>query len=118
VPESYHSHYRTNIIFQTLGKELFTPDKIFVECYTRQRTLNKYFIGKWFFAEYFFQVLDKDFVEFSKTTRQRKALGKTRIANSPKKQQNIFLKLGEQPINHHHYPTIILIIFHKVFKLN
>jgi hypothetical protein len=33
-------------------------------------TLDKQFIGKWFFAEYFFWTLDKDFAEC------RKALGK------------------------------------------
>src|SRR5687768_1272994 len=47
-------------------------------------TLGKHFIGKGFFAEYFFWTLDKDFTEC------RKALGKLRIEKTKKKQQNIF----------------------------
>jgi hypothetical protein len=31
--------------------DLFTLSKVYAQCYTRQRTLGKYFIGKWFFVE-------------------------------------------------------------------
>jgi hypothetical protein len=41
-------------VSNTLGKGYFTLGKGFDECNTRQRTLDKYFIGKGFFAEYFF----------------------------------------------------------------
>jgi hypothetical protein len=57
-------------VSKTLGKDYFTLDKGFAECNTRQRTLSKYFIGKEFFAEYFFRTLGKDFAEC------QKALGK------------------------------------------
>jgi hypothetical protein len=53
-----------------LGKDHFTLVKAFAECYTRQRIFGKYFIGKGFFAEYFFRTLGKDSIEC------RKALGK------------------------------------------
>jgi hypothetical protein len=51
--------------------------------YTRQRTLGKCFIGKGFFAEYFFRILG-----VSKSNRQRKSLGKLRIEKN-----TIFFKL-------------------------
>jgi hypothetical protein len=35
-------------------------------------TFDKYFIDKWFFAEYFFWALDKDFVECQKTLGKEK----------------------------------------------
>jgi hypothetical protein len=57
-------------VSKTIGKGNFTLGKAFIECNTRQRTLGKYFIGKWFFAEYFFRTLGKDFAEC------QKALGK------------------------------------------
>jgi hypothetical protein len=50
-------HYRNRVlcrVSKTLGKGYFTIGKVFAECNTRQRTLGKYFIGKGFFAEYFF----------------------------------------------------------------
>jgi hypothetical protein len=31
---------------------------------TKKTQLDKHFIGKWFFAEYFFRTLDKDFAEY------------------------------------------------------
>jgi hypothetical protein len=65
-------------VVNTTGIALFTFDKTFTECNTRQKILSKYFIGKEFFAEYFFRTLDKDFAEC------QKALGKLRIEN-PKK---------------------------------
>jgi hypothetical protein len=71
-------------VSKTLGKCHFTLGKAFAECNTRQRILGKHFIGKEFFAEYFFRTLDKDFAEC------RKTLGKLRIEKNPKKQQNIF----------------------------
>jgi hypothetical protein len=52
-------------VSKTLGKGYFT--------------LGKYFIGKGFFAEYFFRTLGKDFAECPKSTRQRKTLGKLKI---------------------------------------
>lgn len=58
----YAIHYQTCIICrvsQTLDKSLFALDNAFTECYTQQKTLGKYFIGKVFFLECFF-VLDKE----------------------------------------------------------
>jgi hypothetical protein len=66
-------HYRNRVlcrVSKTLGKGYFTLGKAFAECNNRQRTLDKYFIGKGFFAECFFRTLGKDFVEC------QKALGK------------------------------------------
>jgi hypothetical protein len=57
-------------VSKTLDQGYFTLSKAFAECNTRQRTLGKYFIGKEFFAEYFFRTLGKDFAEC------QKALGK------------------------------------------
>jgi hypothetical protein len=51
-----------------------------------------------FFVEYFFSVLRKDFVKCQKT------LDKLRIIKKLKKQQNIFLKLGDQ------LPTTVIAI--------
>ena len=47
-------HYRRQLlcrVSQTLGKGRYTLGKAFVECYTRQRTLGKQFIGKDLFVE-------------------------------------------------------------------
>jgi hypothetical protein len=55
---------------RSLPSGYFTLDKGFAECNTRQKTLDKYFIGKGFFAECFFRTLGKDFAEC------QKALGK------------------------------------------
>jgi hypothetical protein len=80
-------HYRTRVlcrVSQTLGKGHFTIGKAFVECYTRQRILDKYFIGKGFFAEYFFRTLSKDFDECRKALSKEKTLDKLRIAKKPK----------------------------------
>jgi hypothetical protein len=77
-------HCRTRV--KTLGKGYFIFGKDFVECYTRQKILSKYFIGKWFFVEYFFPTLGKDVLcRVSKNTRQ--------IKNCKKLQKNskIFL---------------------------
>jgi hypothetical protein len=73
-------------VSKTLGKDYFTLGKGFAECNIRQITLGKYFIGKGFFAEYFFS----DFAE-CQSTRQKKILSKLRIEKIKKKQQNIFL---------------------------
>jgi hypothetical protein len=59
-------------VSKTLGKGYFTLGKAFAECNTRQRTLGKYFIGKGFFAEYFFRTLGKDFAECQKTLGKEK----------------------------------------------
>jgi hypothetical protein len=42
-------------VSKTLDKGYFTLGKDFAKCNTRQKTLGKYFIGKGFFAEYFFR---------------------------------------------------------------
>jgi hypothetical protein len=79
------NHYRAHLLYQlshTLGKGHFT--------------LDKHFIGKGFFAEYFF--LD---------TRQRKTLGKLRIVKNPKNSKTTLT----HPFNHTHRP----IIFHHYF---
>jgi hypothetical protein len=65
-------------VSKTLGKGHFTLGKAFAECKTRQRIFGKHFIGKGFFAEYFFGHSAK------KSIRQIKNRKK------PKKQQNIF----------------------------
>jgi hypothetical protein len=49
-----------------------TLGKAFAECYTRHRILGKHFIGKWFFAEYFFRTLGKDFAKCRKTLGKEK----------------------------------------------
>jgi hypothetical protein len=53
-------------------------------------TLGKDFIGKGFFAECFFSDTRQRLCRVSKSTRQRKTLGKLRIEKIKKKQQNIF----------------------------
>jgi hypothetical protein len=71
------SHYRNRIlcrVSKTLGKGYFTLGKGFAECNTRQRTL-----GKGFFAECFFSDTRQRLCRVSKSTRQRKTLGKLRI---------------------------------------
>jgi hypothetical protein len=70
-------HYRNRVlcrVSKTLGKGYFTLDKAFAEGNTRQRTLDKYFIGKGFFAEYFFRTLGKDFAECRKALSKEKHL--------------------------------------------
>jgi hypothetical protein len=50
-------HYRKRALCrvpEALGKAPKTLDKRFVECRTRQKRLGKQYIGKTFFAEYFF----------------------------------------------------------------
>jgi hypothetical protein len=90
----FNNHYRNHVlcrVSKTLGKGYFTLGKAFAECNTRQRTLDKYFIGKEFFAEYFFSDTRQRLCRVPKSTRQRKTLGKLRIEKIKKKQQNIFL---------------------------
>jgi hypothetical protein len=65
-------------VSKTLGKGHFTLGKAFAECNTRQRILGKYFIGKGFFAEYFFRTLG------------RKALGKLGIEKIPNNSKTFF----------------------------
>jgi hypothetical protein len=87
------SYYRNRVlcrVSKTLGKGYFTLGKAFAECNTRQRTLDKYFIGKGFIAEYFFSNTRQRLCRVSKSTRQRKTLGKLRIEF--KKKQQFFLK--------------------------
>jgi hypothetical protein len=70
-----------NTIIQTLPESRSLPSVLDTQqrlFYTRQRILGKYFIGKGFFAEYFFRTLGKDFVEC------RKTLGKLRIEKNKK----------------------------------
>jgi hypothetical protein len=71
-----------------------TLGKAFAESNTRQRTPGKYFIGKWFFVEYFFRTLDKDFAEC------QKALGKLRIEKIKKLAKHFFLN------SRNNYPTL------------
>jgi hypothetical protein len=78
----------------TLGKGYFTLGKAFAECNTRQRTLDKYFIGKGFFAEYFFSDTRQRLCRVSKSTRQRKTLGKLRIEKIKKNSKTFFKILG------------------------
>jgi hypothetical protein len=65
------------------GKGLFALGKFFAEFYTRQRTLDKYFIGKWFFDEYFFEH-SINTLPSAKNGRQRKELGKLRTTKTAK----------------------------------
>jgi hypothetical protein len=51
---------------RTLPDSRFTLGKAFAKCYTRQIILDKHFIGKGFFAEYFFRTLDKDLASVEK----------------------------------------------------
>jgi hypothetical protein len=66
-------HSAKAILYSAKALPIVTLDKDYAECNTRQRIHDKYFIGKGFFAEYFFRTLSKDFAEC------RKALGKLRI---------------------------------------
>jgi hypothetical protein len=90
----------TGIVFFAECQGHFTLGKAFTECNTRQRILAKYFIGKGFFAEYFFSDTRQRLCRVSKSTRQIKNRKKS------KKQQNIFLNYRKtlQP-----YPITILI---------
>jgi 5-formaminoimidazole-4-carboxamide-1-beta-D-ribofuranosyl 5'-monophosphate synthetase len=54
-------------------------------------TLDKYFIGKGFFAEYFFSDTRQRLCRVSKSTRQRKTLNKLKIEKT-KKTAKHFLK--------------------------
>jgi hypothetical protein len=78
-------------VSKTLGKGYFTLGKDFAQCNTRQKTLGKDFIGKGFFAECFFSDTRQRLCRVSKSTRQRKALGKLRIEKN-KKNSNTFFK--------------------------
>jgi hypothetical protein len=79
-------------VSKTLGKGYFTLGKGFAECNTRQRTLGKDFIGKWFFAECFFSDTRQRLCRVSKSTRQRITLGKGRIEKFFKKNSKTFFK--------------------------
>jgi hypothetical protein len=68
----------------------------------RQRTLGKDFIGKGFFAECFFSDTRQRLCRVSKSTRQRKTLGKLRIEKI-KKNNKTFFKFYEQLSN----PTLL-----------
>jgi hypothetical protein len=114
-------HYRNRFLYRvskTLGKGYFTLGKGFAECNTRQRTLGKDFIGKWFFAECFFSDTRQRLCRVSKSTRQRITLGKGRIEKIKKKQQNIFLNSRNNSPTLPYYLTRCPIIFHYYFESN
>jgi hypothetical protein len=73
---------------------IVTLGKAFADCNTRQRTLGKYFIGKGFFAEYFFSDTRQRLCRVSKNTRQRKTLGNLRIKKIKKNSKTFFKILG------------------------
>jgi hypothetical protein len=50
-------------VFEALGKAYKTLGEGFAECDTRQIKLGKLYIGKDFFAEYFYRALGKVFAE-------------------------------------------------------
>jgi hypothetical protein len=83
--------------------------------YTQQRILGKHFIGKGFFAEYFFRIPDKDFAKCRKNTRQRKALGELRTTKNPKTSKTFFLNYGN---NYLAYYAIALPIALSFFESN
>jgi hypothetical protein len=95
----------TNTLFarvsETLDKGLFALNKTFIECYTRQRTLGKHFIDKWFFAEYIFGHSANTLPSMKKHLAKKSTRQITNHKKYPIKHQNIFL-LGEQP------PTIAI----------
>jgi hypothetical protein len=105
-----HRHYLARFLCrmsQTLSKDLFA------KCYTRQRTLDKHFIGKEFFSGCFFGHSTKT-SRVSKSTRQCKTLSKLRIIKNPKKTSKNFLIRGTTPTI-----TIALSItlsFSQIFK--
>jgi hypothetical protein len=87
-------HYRNRVlcrVSKTLGKDYFTLGKAFAECYTRQRTLGKNFIGKGFFAECFFSDTRQRLCRVSKSTRQIKTLDKLNIEKIKKNSKTFFL---------------------------
>jgi hypothetical protein len=117
----WHTHYRNRVLCRmsnTLGKGYFTLGKGFTECNTRQRTLDKYFIGKGFFAEYFFSDTRQRLCRVSESTRQRKTLGKLRIDFLKKNSKTFFLNYRNYSPNPTYYLTHCPIIFHYYFESN
>jgi hypothetical protein len=118
--------YEMNLIttgiafFTECGRGHFTLDKAFVECYNRQRILGKHFIDKGFFAEYFFSDTRQRLClcRASKNTRQRKTLGKLKIAK-PRKTAKHFLNYGNNSLTtthyHTHRPIIFTIILNQIY---
>jgi hypothetical protein len=108
---TFNTTYTTGIAFFTLGKG-------FADCNTRQRTLGKDFIGKGFFAECFFSDTRQRLCRVSKSTRQRKTLGKLRIEIFLKKTAKHFLNSRNNSPTLSYYLTRCPIIFHYYFELN
>jgi hypothetical protein len=75
-------------------------------------TLDKHFIDKKFFAEYFFRTLEKNFAEC------RKTLSKLIIAKNPKQIPKDFLNYVNNSPTTIHYHTHRPIIFHYYFESN
>jgi hypothetical protein len=82
-------HYRTHILYRVYHTH-YTLGKAFNECYTRQIILDKYFIDKWFFAEYIFSGTRQRFSRVSKNTWQKKAIGKLTITKKTQKSAKHF----------------------------
>jgi hypothetical protein len=115
------THYRNRVlcrVFKTLDKHYFTLGKGFAECNTRQKTLGKDFIGKWFFAECFFSDTRQRLCRVSKNTRQRKTLGKLRIEKIKKKTAKHFLNSRNNSPTLPYYLRRCPIIFHYYFESN
>jgi hypothetical protein len=79
-------HYQNRVVCRVSGKA-------FTKYYTRQRILDKHFIGEGFFAEYFFSDTQQRLCWVSKSTLQRKSLSKLRIKN-PKNSKTFFKIIG------------------------
>jgi hypothetical protein len=100
----YIVHYLNRV---TLGKDYFTLEKLLPSV-----TLDKYFIGKGFFAEYFFLTLRKDFAECQKT------LGKLRIEFFFQKTAKPFFIIIGTTLHQTIYLLNRPIIFHYCFRSN
>jgi hypothetical protein len=70
-------------------QKLFYTRQNFCECYIQQKLIDKHFIGKGFFAEYFYghsaNTLSSD-----EKTLIKKLLGKLRIIKNPKNNKTFF----------------------------
>jgi hypothetical protein len=97
-PTTTHYHIHRHIIFTIILNRTRVLCRVSQTFGKGHFTLGKHFIGKGLFAEYFFWTL----CWVSKSTRQRKALGKLRIKNP--KNSKTFFKLWEQLSNHYTLP--------------
>jgi hypothetical protein len=99
----FSSSFTTKIAFFATAKVILHSAKPLPSV-----TLGKYFIGKWFFDEYFFLTLGKDFAEC------RKALDKLRIEKNPKKQKH-FLNYRNNSLQPYQLPYSSLYHFSLLF---